>query len=213
MTIQVADIPPFDRMSFFEVLLAEEPSLFPVAERSSSIRNLALARADGKKLREYLRMETARAVAGEPRGLGHHPGCGGEHSAAPHGGAVKTSEFLARFCSKGRYSEVAKGISERFPDDSDVQAFQDAAGLGDDDPQLASLVEIAARHPYSPMLFASWVKALGATAAYWSLGTIHQYVLAEVPPEYVGLLHKGVQTMHDVVIDAWKNNLAPDYVL
>lgn len=61
MTIQDADIPPFDRMSFFEVLLTEEPALFPVAERSPSIRNLALARADGKKLREYLRMETARA--------------------------------------------------------------------------------------------------------------------------------------------------------
>lgn len=126
---------------------------------------------------------------------------------------MKTSEFLARFCSKGRYSEVAKSVAERFPDDSDVQTFQDAAGLADDDPQLASLVEIAARHPYSPMLFASWVKALGGTTAYWNLGTINEFVVAGVPPEYVSLLHKDVQTKHGVVIDAWKNDLAPDYVL
>lgn len=125
---------------------------------------------------------------------------------------MKTSEFLNRFCSQGRYSETRKRIAERFSHEEDIPEFQNAAGLDDSSTYLLPLVETAAAHEYPPLVFGAWVKTLGEIAAYWNLATISAYVEAGVPPEYVSRIPTKIQTEPGIVLRAWENNLAPEYV-
>lgn len=59
--LREADLPPFETAAFLDVVLRESPELYPVVERSPLARNLSAARADGKKLVGFSRLETAAA--------------------------------------------------------------------------------------------------------------------------------------------------------
>lgn len=126
---------------------------------------------------------------------------------------MNTSEFVSRFCAKGRYSDVAQRVEARFSEPDSLPEFQLAAGLDDTDPSLLSLVEMASVCEYPLEVFASWVKALGPVAAYWNWNVVGDYISAGVSPSYVQAIGTPAQTQHALVIESWNAGVAPEYVL